>query len=598
MSARVAEHDEDVVGLVLDARFEVKAVLGGGGLGTVYRVMDRESGRDVALKLLVPRYRGRAERESRLLAEGEMAGAVVHPQVVDVLGWGRVSDLGGCPYVAYEIVEGTSLNEILAWSGAFEPMRAVSLTLALARVVKACHDAGIVHRDVSVQNVFLGNGGPETLTLIDFSHASLLRGAAERATLVGEVPGTPWFMSPEQSRGEQACAGMDVFALGVVGYELLLGKNPYRDVQPDIFAQLQGREELRQPKIDCRVHPTVPGPVAELINQALALRAEDRVSLPHLIDGLHQAVELGHGGSTADEDPTMLARKPAVVAEGARFAGDETLAQLVKDGVQMPSVKRVHESLRNANDDERVVLNKNQVLAALSVASEPGEPEPAVEDEMPASQPDVRAEDTTAHGQGRVVSIVLVAMLALIGGAVGVFAVMPSALVAERGLSVAPVVLGSIEPVELSSAEPKPKPKPEPEPEATPESEPVPGGASPSPTGDGSRPQRRGAKKGGERPHKDPPPTLPSVDSVPAEDTDACVRARADAKQAAKSSRSRDVLRLTRSKRCWTSSQGERDFLRTIAFYELGEFSACARAGSKSKHAEAQAYAKLCASKQ
>ncbi|MEM6295563.1 MAG: serine/threonine-protein kinase [Myxococcota bacterium] len=583
----------------------MKAVLGGGGLGTVYRVMDRESGRDVALKLLVPRYRGRAERESRLLAEGEMAGAVVHPQVVDVLGWGRVSDLGGCPYVAYEIVEGTSLNEILAWSGAFEPMRAVSLTLALARVVNACHDAGIVHRDVSVQNVFLGNGGPETLTLIDFSHASLLRSAAERATLVGEVPGTPWFMSPEQSRGEQACAGMDVFALGVVGYELLLGKNPYRDVQPDIFAQLQGREELRQPKIDCRVHPTVPGPVAELINQALALRAEDRVSLPHLIDGLRQAVEHDHGGSTADEDPTMLARKPAVVAEGARSAGDETLAQLVKDGVQMPSVKRVHESLRNANDDERVVLNKSQVLAALSVVSEPGEPEPAVEDEMPASQPDVRAEDSTSHGQGRVVTIVLVAMLALIGGAVGVFAFMPSALVAERGLSVAPAALGSIEPAERSSVgpkpepEPEPEPKPEPEPEATPEYEPVPAGRSSSPpAGDGSRSHRRGAKKGGGRPRKDPPPTLPSVDSVPAEDTDACVRARADAKQAAKSSRSRDVLRLTRSKRCWTSSQGERDFLRTIAFYELGEFSACARAGSKSKHAEARTYAKLCASKQ
>ena len=289
-------------GRVLDGRFELGEVLGEGGLGTVVRAFDRTLDREVALKVLVPRYRGRPERESRLLTEAELARAVEHEFVVQCLGSGRLRDLGSCPFAVFERVQGESLNAGLARNGAIPPRAAARVLRRLAEAVQACHRAGVVHRDVTVHNVFLAPDG--TPTLIDFSHAGRVQDSKRRATLQGEIPGTPWMMSPEQARGEPAQPSMDVFSLGVLAYEMLTGSNPYCHTEMDRFAELQAKEELPAPTLDTRVHP-VPGPLAALVNACLVLRSEQRISLNEVVRGLG----LGLAETSAKTSVAPLERK-------------------------------------------------------------------------------------------------------------------------------------------------------------------------------------------------------------------------------------------------------------------------------------------------
>lgn len=584
MSVEATEAVDTVVGRTLDGRFEVKDLLGEGGLGIVYLAHDMELDRDVALKLLIPRYRGRPARESRLLAEAAMARSVEHPRVVRCLEWGRVVDLGGCPYASFDVVEGTSLNERLAWGGAFPPLRAAEILRELAVVVHECHAAGVVHRDVSVQNVFLGED--ESITLIDFSHAARLEEARERPTLLGEIPGTPWFMSPEQARGEQASPSMDVFALGVVGYELLTGKNPYRNVQADIFAELQGREELRQPKIDCRVFTDVPEPLAEVVNRCLALRASERTSLAGLLEELDAALAFLRSSVaevSAGEEATapLFQKMPSVIAAGARPAGDETMAQLVRGGVAMPSAKHLKEELGKAERDECLVANRAQLRAAMA-------------DEGPHVQGDGSSlVGGTMGSPWRRRS--LFALVGLVAFAVGVVATRPtpSRLVPAvttsvngeflfEGAVVKPDV-GQEEVVDdLGPEAPEPNLEPTAEPEPTPES-----AADEAPAGElRKRGPRRPKPDGGSK-------VAPIVEA----DTDRCRALRASVEADHGRGASREVLRKTRERECWTGQDEDRLFFRASALFDQRDYEACARTAEHGKSGDNRDLARVCASK-
>ncbi|MGH1348757.1 MAG: serine/threonine protein kinase [Nannocystales bacterium] len=585
----VQEPSDEIVGKVLDGRFEVKSVLGEGGLGFVYLARDRELGRDVALKILVPRYRGRPERESRLLAEAVKAKAVEHPRVVTSLGSGRLRDLGGCPFALFELVSGSSLNVRLAYDGAFEPLRAAKMLRELAGLVHACHAVRIVHRDVSVQNIFLEDDG--ALTLIDFSHAARLDETKSRATLHGEIPGAPWYMSPEQARGEQAAASMDVFALGVVGFELLIGRNPYRSVQMDIFAELQGREELRQPKIDCRIFPDVPEPLAKVINGALTLRASDRSTLPSFIAKLDEAlVEMRAmmGGGSLEEPAdnvsslsghTMPMRRPAVIAEGARPAGDETLVQLVRGGAQMPSAKLAHAGLEKVGRDEALVSHPGQL--DVSVGFEPGAT-------TARESPSVRSVDPAPPERGTIRGRLVLSAAVLLAVFVAVaVAVKPSPRVLVAGLWAR---IGDVVKLEASA--------PGHEGAA---SDAVQGTAGPAKIDVGSVAEdheeesvalpdlgAKGAEVQGPKP-RDPKPRSPrprnpkSHDSEPKVDESepalSCAEQRSGAKAAAGSEKWKAALAFTKEASCW-SAKNDRAQIRAEAFFHQKRYAQCVRAAA------------------
>ncbi|MCU0682482.1 MAG: protein kinase [Polyangiaceae bacterium] len=200
-------------------RYEVAALAGAGAMGEVYRARDARLGREVALKVLPPRFASDPRRLARFLREGRAAAALRHPNLVtvyDVVAEGRRL----C--VVSEWVEGETLRAFLR-RGPLAPGRALGFARQLARGLAAAHGAGVVHRDVKPENVLVGPG--DELKVVDFGLAKLLDASPEASgTEPGAVLGSAGYMAPEQVRGGPVDHRADVFALGVLLYEMLSGR--------------------------------------------------------------------------------------------------------------------------------------------------------------------------------------------------------------------------------------------------------------------------------------------------------------------------------------------------------------------------------------
>ncbi len=199
----------------------VEEVLGEGGMAVVYRATDTRLGRSVALKVMGRSLAGNGEAERRFLREARMLAGVSHPNLVCVYEAGE-SPAG--PYLVMELLAGETLAGTLARGGPLEPARARGLVRRLAEALAACHARGVVHRDVKPSNVLLvPDRGP---VLADFGLARPAEGGLA-ITAPGLVFGTPEYMSPEQARGEILDARSDLYALGILWYELLSGAPPF-----------------------------------------------------------------------------------------------------------------------------------------------------------------------------------------------------------------------------------------------------------------------------------------------------------------------------------------------------------------------------------
>ncbi|MEM7160707.1 MAG: protein kinase [Myxococcota bacterium] len=297
------------VGQVLDRRFELLGTLGSGGMGQVFRARDLRLGREVALKLIVPRYLGRPEREQRFLQELDLGRCVEpHRNLVDYLDGGRLHDFAW-PFLVMELVPGRDLGSRLA-RGPLPPPEATRLARQVAGAVQALHRRGIAHRDVTPMNVLVADGNA---VLIDLSHASEIaapRGPSDgqqRLTRMNEVPGTPHFMAPEQARAEPARAAMDVYAFGVMLVHMLTGVAPGR-CDDATFIELQGQGQLRPPRIDTRVYDAVPLALAELVDACVATEPQRRPTMDEVVRRLDEqlvvmtaAVESGEQAVAANE---------------------------------------------------------------------------------------------------------------------------------------------------------------------------------------------------------------------------------------------------------------------------------------------------------
>lgn len=196
--------------------YVLEALLGKGGMGTVWRARDVALGRVVAVKVLPISVRD--DRRARSLRELEAASRVKHPNIVDVHAAGEGP---GCLYLAMDLVEGATLDAVVA-RGPLAPRRAATLTLGLSRALAALHAAGVLHRDVKPSNVLLG--ADDVPRLMDFGIARLRD--AETLTKTQQVLGTPMYMAPEQLAGEAVDERADVYGLGAVLYECLTGRPP------------------------------------------------------------------------------------------------------------------------------------------------------------------------------------------------------------------------------------------------------------------------------------------------------------------------------------------------------------------------------------
>jgi len=211
------------------AGYEVETEIARGGMGVVYRARDIALGRLVAIKVLRSDLLTNPKQHTRFFGEAKALASLQHPNVVQLF---QAGEAAGQPYLVMEYVAGGTLRHAMR-SGPWEPMAAAQLVRSLAEAVAAVHQIGVIHRDLKPGNVLLSNAlrTPHSALqpkVADFGLARFLD-SAERPTQTGEVFGTPEFMAPEQARGDQHAIGpeTDVWALGVILYELLSGRAPF-----------------------------------------------------------------------------------------------------------------------------------------------------------------------------------------------------------------------------------------------------------------------------------------------------------------------------------------------------------------------------------
>ena len=256
-------------------RYQLDACLGEGAMAQVYRAHDPEIDRQVAIKVLKPDYARDREIGARFLREARAAGALSHANIATIYD---VGETDGVAYIAMELVDGQPLDVALQAQGRMPYERVLAIGLQLASALAYAHRAGVVHRDIKPSNILLSTDG-KTAKLLDFGVARIgdldpLAADAQLArTQVGQLIGTPRYMSPEQALGLPVDQRSDLFSLGVVLYEMVTGKVAFPGTALATLA-IQIAQEKVEP-IDRNVGDCPPG-LRFIIDKLLAKKPEQR----------------------------------------------------------------------------------------------------------------------------------------------------------------------------------------------------------------------------------------------------------------------------------------------------------------------------------
>ena len=269
-------------GQSLGVRYEVKALLGAGGMGMVYRAVDRELQEVVAIKTLKPEIiASDTTALERFKSEIRLARKISHRNVV------RTHDLGesrGLYFITMEFVEGKSLKELVRLRGRLPVQVMLPIAKQLCRALEVAHDAGVIHRDIKPQNMVVEGDG--TLKVMDFGIARLAsRTPAQGLTEVGMVIGTPEYMAPEQLLGDEIDARADIYSAGVVMYECLVGRPPFDAPSPMVLIAKVLEETAALPH---SIHEDIPPALSALVMKAMS---RERDARPASAKVLHDALE-------------------------------------------------------------------------------------------------------------------------------------------------------------------------------------------------------------------------------------------------------------------------------------------------------------------
>jgi len=295
---------------ILDARYQVMKKLGEGGMSYVYLAKEISSGETVAIKVLSPRLASDKSSVERLRREAGLAMRLDHPNVCRILRLGESED--GLIYLVMPFLKGELLSDREVRGGPMDIPLSVALLQQMCAGLHHAHELQIIHRDLKPENVMLvpddggggrggRGGGVERAVVMDFGLAKERRAdpAIAKLTATGIILGTPEFMSPEQIRGKTLDARSDIYALGIVAFEMLTGKLPFqgRNAQEMMIARLRS-----QPVPIRQYRPDVPEPVEKALTKALQTNPDDRFTT---------AIEFGDalsGGRSAESSGGLLGK--------------------------------------------------------------------------------------------------------------------------------------------------------------------------------------------------------------------------------------------------------------------------------------------------
>ncbi|MEO5618973.1 MAG: serine/threonine-protein kinase, partial [Candidatus Eisenbacteria bacterium] len=283
--------------------YEIVAPLGAGGMGEVYRARDTRLGRDVAIKVLPADVAAHPDRLARFEREARTVAGLNHPNIVVLHS---VEDVGGTRFLTMELVEGQSLAQHVV-PGGMPIARVVELGIALADALGAAHERGVVHRDLKPANVMLTREG--RVKVLDFGLAKLaepetVMDRTQAATMTtplsgnGQVLGTVPYMAPEQIRGETVDARSDIFALGIVLYELATGKRPFVGAT---FADTSSAILRDTPSSLTRVRADLPADLGRIVGRCLEKSPRERfqnaLDVMNDLRALRRTLEQGTSGA-------------------------------------------------------------------------------------------------------------------------------------------------------------------------------------------------------------------------------------------------------------------------------------------------------------
>jgi eukaryotic-like serine/threonine-protein kinase len=255
-----------VVGETIAGRYELEELVGHGGMSSVYKAHDTLLERNVALKVLHEQYNADEEFVERFKREARSVAQLQHPNIVTVIDRGEED---GRQYIVFEYIDGENLKELVVRQGRLDVREALAIAVEVARALAFAHGHGLVHRDVKPQNVLLNGDGRAKVT--DFGIARSVD--VEGMTSTGMVLGTSNYIAPEQASGQPVEAHTDVYALGVVLYEILAGELPFPG---ESFVAVAMKHVHEPPPNLLEKRPEVPIRIAAAVDRALEKNPEER----------------------------------------------------------------------------------------------------------------------------------------------------------------------------------------------------------------------------------------------------------------------------------------------------------------------------------
>ena len=361
-------------------RYEIRSLLGVGGMGEVYLAYDSKLRRQVALKLLPAELTGNKDRLARFEREAYAASSLNHPNIMTIH---EIGDEGGHHFIASEYIEGESLRQHLKRS-ALDLRETLSLTSQIADALSVAHDAGIVHRDIKPENVMIRRDG--YVKILDFGLAKLAHETAsepsekkleaptrvvDARTEPGVVMGTANYMSPEQARGLEVDARTDIWSLGVVLYEMVAGKLPFEgSTTTDVLALILHRE----PSSLLLYQRSLPGELERIVEKALTKERETRyqtakdlsVDLKRLRQRLEVEAEIERS-ITPEEEARRTSQRTALPLSGV-MSMSNPIAQPTTDVSAAHTISSAEFVVGEIKRHKRVALIVSAVLI-LSIAA-------------------------------------------------------------------------------------------------------------------------------------------------------------------------------------------------------------------------------------